>query len=86
MSTNFDVVLRQNESSQAIFKSGERGDELVLFLVIQFPNPDFAVLMGCEHLPVAKRNGFDGTCISFFDVKRVEKGVVYDLVDVDFVP
>lgn len=86
VSPDFDVVVRQNESSETIFKSGKRGDELMLFLIIQFPGPDFTVLMGCEHLPVAKGDGFDGTRRNLLDIKRVEKGVVYDLVDVDFIP
>ncbi|KAL0408549.1 UNVERIFIED_CONTAM: hypothetical protein Sradi_1789300 [Sesamum radiatum] len=41
--------------------------------------------MGGEHLPVAKGDGFDRTHRNLLDIKRVEKGVIYDLVDVDFV-
>lgn len=85
MPANVDVVPREQECGEAILESGEGGDECVLFVVIQIPNSDFAILMSCEYLSVAKCYGFDGACVRSVGVKGVEEGVGDDLENLDFV-
>lgn len=83
VAADVDVILGENESSQPIFERGERGDEFVLFLSGQFPDADFAVLMGGEDFAGAEGDRFDEG--GGGGVESVEEGVGDDLVDVDFV-
>lgn len=89
VTADLDVVVGENEAAEAVLEGGENGDELVFLLIVEFPDADFAVLVGGEDstaaVAAAEGDGLHGAGCGggFVVVEGVEEGVGDGVVDVD---
>ncbi|WVZ21873.1 hypothetical protein V8G54_000417 [Vigna mungo] len=83
MATDSYIVLREEETVETVFDSGESGEDAVVGLVVS-PDADLGVLVGGEDEVVGEGDGFGGVG-SGLDVESVEDGAGVTVVDIDFV-
>jgi hypothetical protein len=63
VTSNVDVVFRNDAAAQPIFDSWKGGDKTVLFWRCDKPYANFTVLVCSEHFWTVEGDGLDKTCI-----------------------